>query len=60
MSHPPVQSHEPVPSLYPIDRTFAMIKPDAIQHTDQIKYLIEKSGLTILQVRSRYFQTVEA
>ena len=37
--------------VMPLERTFAMIKPDAIDKADKIMEIIEQHGFTILQVR---------
>jgi len=34
-----------------LDRTLAMIKPDAVQHRDEIRALIKEHGFTIARVR---------
>lgn len=41
----------PAPRIF-VERTLALIKPDAVHKTDEIEDIILQSGFTILQVRS--------
>ena len=48
-----VESAPPLPSGYPgitVERTLAIIKPDAIDRADEIIEAIKERGFTILQV----------
>lgn len=45
---PQKQMHAP---LIFVERTLALIKPDAIHKTDEIEDVILQSGFTVLQVR---------
>lgn len=36
------------PAAFPLERTCAIIKPDAIQHTDAIMEVIKNNGFTII------------
>lgn len=44
------QNQMPEPRIF-VERTLALIKPDAIDKTDDIEDVILQSGFTILQVR---------
>lgn len=44
------QKQMPEPRIF-VERTLALIKPDAIHKTDEIEDVILQSGFTILQVR---------
>lgn len=44
------QKQKPEPRIF-VERTLALIKPDAIHKTDEIEDVILQSGFTILQVR---------
>ena len=49
-----VESAPPLSSSYPgitVERTLAIIKPDAIEQADEIIEVIKEKGFTILQVR---------
>lgn len=43
----------PPPAIH-IERTLALIKPDAIHKSDEIEEIILQHGFTILQVRKTY------
>lgn len=45
------QKQMPEPRIF-VERTLALIKPDAIHKTDEIEDVILQSGFTILQVRN--------
>lgn len=42
---------EPAKGIY-VERTLAIIKPDAVHKTDEIEEIILQHGFTILQVRT--------
>lgn len=44
----------PPPPAIHIERTLALIKPDAIHKSDEIEEIILQHGFTILQVRKTY------
>ena len=39
-----------------IEHTFAMVKPEAIHHADEIEDIILKSGFTIINVSYDYYR----
>lgn len=43
------QQDTPLPDIF-VERTLALIKPDAIDKADEIEDIILRSGFTILQV----------
>lgn len=45
------QKQMPAPRIF-VERTLALIKPDAVHKTNEIEDIILQSGFTILQVRS--------
>lgn len=45
----------PPPPAIHIERTLALIKPDAIHKSDEIEEIIIQHGFTILQVRKTYY-----
>ena len=44
----------PAPHIY-VERTLAIIKPDAIHKSEEIEDIILRSGFAILQVRDLFF-----
>ena len=42
----------PDPPAVTVERTLAIIKPDAVEHAEEIIEEINRAGFTILQVRS--------
>lgn len=44
------QTQTPAPRIF-VERTLALIKPDAVHKADEIEDIILQSGFTILQVK---------